>query len=222
MLDGLFGTLLSIALCAAASYLIGSINFSIIFSKSVFNKDIRKLGSGNAGSTNMLRNFGKRMGGVVFVCDILKGYLPLALVSYLAKSERIPYFCIFVSAVFIILGHLFPIFFGFKGGKGVATSSGIILATQPVLFPFIFLVMLVTVAATGYVSLGSVLCSAVYPAGALLVSLIVKDGHAVSWFLTALFMAVMVIFMHRGNIKRLINHEENKINLFKKKKGKKN
>ncbi len=205
-------------ICAIAAYLIGSVNFSIIFSKSVFSKDIRKLGSGNAGSTNMLRNFGKRMGGVVFVCDVLKGYLPLMLVSQLVKAGHLPYLCIFVSAVFVILGHLFPVFFGFKGGKGVATSSGIILATQPVLFPFVFLVMLVTVAVTGYVSLGSVICSALYPFGAVALSLIIDDGHAAGWFCTALLMGAMVVFMHRSNIKRLIRHEENKINLFKRKK----
>ena len=123
-------TYLIIALTAIVSYLIGSVNFSILLSKMLSGKDIRESGSGNAGATNMLRTYGKKMGIITLLLDVLKGIVVILLsrlVKNIAGTDEIYPVISYIAGVCVILGHNFPLYFGFKGGKGVATSLGVVL-----------------------------------------------------------------------------------------------
>ena len=123
-------TYLIIALTAIVSYLIGSVNFSILLSKMLSGKDIRESGSGNAGATNMLRTYGKKMGVITLLLDVLKGIVVILLsrfVKNIAGTDEIYPVISYIAGVCVILGHNFPLYFGFKGGKGVATSLGVVL-----------------------------------------------------------------------------------------------
>jgi len=203
------GVLLSIAL----PYLLGSLNFGIILSKLVYHEDIRDHGSGNAGSTNMLRTYGKGLAALTLVCDMLKGAVALLvgalLLNPLAGSKVDG---IAIASLFVILGHCFPCFYHFKGGKGVATFAMVILISRPLIFVILLFIFIVIVAGTKFVSLGSMISALMFPV--LLQSL--DTTYLIGWFhLVAVIIALLIVFMHRTNIRRLLDGKESKISFSK-------
>lgn len=182
---------------AAAGYLLGSVNLSIIISR-LRGKDIRKVDSGNAGATNTLRAFGPAFAAIVFVFDFLKGFLPALLLS-LAKYDTAA--CAY--AFFAVLGHCFPLYFGFKGGKGVATSIGALFAIAPAaallgLLEFIVLVLLFR-----FVSLASIVAAINIAAFTYFIY------GLTPLFWTVVLIAALVIAGHRTNIVRIREGSEN-------------
>ena len=149
------------AVSAVQAYLLGSIDTGILVSKFLYHDDVRKYGSGAAGMTNMLRTFGKKAAALTAFGDVLKGVLAVCIGRWLftlmpESTTLSPYLAVYLAAIFAIIGHLKPLYFGFKGGKGVLVAGGTILAIQPVLIPFLAVIFLVCLLPTGMVSLGSV------------------------------------------------------------------
>lgn len=222
MLQGVtFSWLLMIALVisAIAGYLLGSINFAIITTKIKANEDIRDFGSGNAGMTNVLRTLGKGPAVWVLVGDFLKG-LAATLLGYLfvfliAPSNNIMIGG-YIACIFALLGHLFPLYHGFRGGKGILVSAGAIAALNPIAFVVILLTFLIVVAFSKIVSLASISAAVMFPIATVVIALIM--GSQSIWFqlVFSLVIAILVIIMHRQNIGRLYRGEENR---FGKKKG---
>ena len=183
-----------------ASYLLGSCNFAIIISGKLFKEDIRTYGSGNAGMTNMLRTYGKRAAVYTLLGDSMKAVVSVILGYVLLGNAGS-----FCAAFFCILGHVFPVYYKFKGGKGVITAGIAILLTDPPVFLILFAVFLVIVIGTRYVSLGSIMAMLMYP---LILERMRQPGIHVIF---AILTAATVVFMHRSNIQRLRNKEESKI-----------
>lgn len=200
---------------AILSYLIGSINFSIIISKKVAGFDVRKKGSGNAGTTNMLRTVGKKAALITLVCDILKGVISILLALLIGKiaKEANNSILVQIAGILVIIGHTFPIFFKFKGGKGVATAVGVLLTTNWQIGLICLIFGLVLIALTRMVSLGSITAAILFP----ILVLFIKTNYIVegNYFIYSLIIAVMVVFNHRENVKRLLSGTENKLS-FKK------
>jgi len=198
--------LLVIALTLAA-YVIGSIPFGLLIAKTK-GLDIRQQGSGNIGATNVLRCLGKPLGITCFILDVLKGYLPAALFPILGTGEAglqesFPSIGI-LFGVFSILGHNFPVFLNFKGGKGVATSAGVLIGIAPLAVGIGILSWAVVFYVSGYVSLGSIVASAVV----ILSGWLVGYGPVTASALTLL--GALSIYRHRSNIQRLRAGTENK------------
>lgn len=200
---------------AILSYLIGSINFSIIISKKVAGFDVREKGSGNAGTTNMLRTVGKKTALITLVCDILKGVISILLALLIGKiaKEANNSILVQIAGILVIIGHTFPIFFKFKGGKGVATAVGVLLTTNWQIGLICLIFGLVLIALTRMVSLGSITAAILFP----ILVLFIKTNYIVegNYFIYSLIIAVMVVFNHRENVKRLLSGTENKLS-FKK------
>jgi len=196
--------LLSIAL-ALVSYLIGSVPFGLLLAKTK-GVDIREQGSGNIGATNVLRCLGKPLGITCFVLDVLKGYLPAALFPTLGNCA--PEFGI-LFGVAAILGHNFPVFLKFKGGKGVATSAGVLLGVAPQAVGLGILTWAIVFFVSGYVSLGSIIAALAVAATGW-----VRYDSITATALTLL--GALAIYRHRANIKRLLAGEENKFERKKK------
>lgn len=196
-----------LALSALVAYLLGSLEFGIIVSKLLYGDDIRNHGSGNAGMTNVLRTFGKKAAALVLVGDMGKGIVSVVLVRTLAQSV---FYTAYpngvdlgaVAAFFAVIGHLFPLYFKFKGGKGVAVAAGTILVTNPTVFMVLVLIFLIVVGGTRIVSLASITGAVSYPILTLLYCLVNGQSVVVNT-LFAVCMAALVIFMHRSNIQRL-------------------
>lgn len=200
---------------AILSYLIGSINFSIIISKKVAGFDVREKGSGNAGTTNMLRTVGKKAALITLVCDILKGVISILLALLIGKiaKEANNSILVQIAGILVIIGHTFPIFFKFKGGKGVATAVGVLLTTNWQIGLICLIFGLVLIALTRMVSLGSITAAILFP----ILVLFIKTNYIVegNYFIYSLIIAVMVVFNNRENVKRLLSGTENKLS-FKK------
>ena len=196
------------------AYLIGSISFSIIISKKMAGFDVREKGSGNAGATNMLRSVGKKAAALTLLGDALKGVVAILfamLVGAFAKeidNELLKY----VAGIFVVIGHTFPIFFGFRGGKGVATSLGVILMLNWKIGLICLVFALLLMALTKMVSMGSVGAAILFPVLVLFVDTNLTMGK----LLCSVLLAAFVAFNHRSNIKRILNGTENKLS-FKKK-----
>lgn len=197
------------AALAVVSYLIGSINSSILISKAVTGKDIRQSGSGNAGATNMLRTMGKKYAVITLIIDILKGVAAI-LLSKLAVSLGAPMWCSYVAGVCVVLGHNFPIFFGFKGGKGVATSLGVVLLLDWRIGVTVLVVALLIMVLTRYVSLGSVTAAVVFMALQIADMIITGEFNAVR-LVCVLVLGFLLIIRHHANISRLLKGTENKL-----------
>lgn len=216
-------TIGGILLCIIIPYLLGSINFGVIISKKEFNDDIRTHGSGNAGATNMLRTYGTKAAILTMVGDMLKAVLAVGLGYVLVgahaihpeTSKIIPVdeFGAAIAGLFVMLGHMFPILFKFKGGKGVATSAMVILMISPITCLFCLAIFLIIVIGTKYVSLGSIMGLIFYP----IILSAFSRGLNPTASIMAVLMAMAVVFMHRENIKRLASGTERKISLGKKK-----
>lgn len=202
--------LVSAVIMAAAAYLIGSVNFSIILSKLIAGKDIRESGSGNAGATNMLRTYGKKMGALTLLLDVLKGVVTVWLVKELSDSITLAYF----AGLFVILGHNFPVYFGFKGGKGVATSLGVVLVLDWKAGLIVAVIAILIMALTRYVSLGSICGGALFIIIEFVKALITGDISAVR-LICAVLIGGLLIVRHHANIKRLLNGTENKLGAAK-------
>ena len=199
------------ALCIVA-YLLGSINFSIIITKKLINKDIRDFGSGNAGGTNAIRVLGAKTGVLVMVLDMVKG-LVAVLVSRVILVA-VPDLYLAIIAFFAVLGHLFPIFFGFKGGKGIAVTAGILLGITPLTMVTLLAVWGILVGITKYVSLGSIAAGFMTPVFYFVYTyfLFDKSFDYVVWpTLVFAVIGVTVIISHRANIVRLIKGTESKL-----------
>lgn len=197
---------LIIILLTAIAYVIGSIPFGLLISKAK-GVDIRKQGSGNIGATNVLRCLGKPLGITCFVLDALKGFLPAALFPMIGKVD--PTFGILFGTA-AILGHNFPIFLNFKGGKGVATSAGVLLGVAPLAVVIGLLTWVIVFKTSGYVSLGSIIAAlAVIATGWT-----AGYGSVIATALTLL--GALTIYRHRENIKRLAAGTENKFQRKKK------
>jgi len=192
-------TILKIVLSALAGYLLGSINSSIIVGKLFFRTDIREHGSGNAGATNTLRTLGKRAAIAVVAGDFLKGVLACIIGRYLA-GELMPgvYAGEYLGGMFAVIGHNWPVFFGFRGGKGVMTSFAIVMMFSPVAGLICLAAFIVTVALTRYVSLGSMIGAALFP---LVVFLMDEPPFMVA---VGIVLALLIIVRHSSNIKRLL------------------
>lgn len=193
-------------------YLIGSLNFSIILSDSK-KDDVRRHGSGNAGATNMLRTYGIKMAAATFVLDALKTvasyFIGYHIARYFGIKEVVG--CAIFAATVCILGHCFPLYFGFKGGKGV-TNCGILLILIDWKIAMIALVIFVlVVAVTKYVSLGSI-CGAL----SFAIMKLCIGGHNSGFYAYLFALALFIVFMHRKNVVRLIKGTENKISSRKK------
>ncbi len=196
------------------AYLIGSINSSILISKAVMGKDIRESGSGNAGATNMLRTMGKKYAIITLVIDILKGVVAL-LLAMLAINFGAYAVSMYVAGVAVVIGHNFPVFFGFKGGKGVATSLGVILLLDWKIGLITLVIALAIMAISKYVSLGSVMAALVFIIIQTVV-MIVTDSFDITRFICVLILGGLLIIRHRANIVRLLNGTENKLGSKKK------
>ena len=197
-----------------ASYLIGSINFSILISKLAFNDDIRKYGSQNAGSTNMNRVYGSKIGALTLVGDVGKAVVSV-LIARVLLGDNAAALCGFCC----MLGHCFPVYYRFKGGKGVATAGGVILALEPLSGLLTLVIFAIVTFGMHYVSLGSIMAGLFYPV--LLNSVSKMLFHTVPTALmsiSAVAMATLLVARHHANIKRLWTGTENKFYLKKKKK----
>ena len=184
------------------AYLMGSIPTAVLYGRLVHGVDIRKHGSGNAGATNSLRVLGKKAGITVLIIDMLKGIIPILICRYFFSNDPEDLILIGFAAV---VGHLLPVFAGFRGGKGVATSFGVILALYPLAALICLLVFLILVYLTRYVSLSSMAGSLTF----LVYSLIALPD--LRFFqLMCLVLFLVLVYMLRANIKRLINGTENR------------
>ena len=199
---------------AIISYLIGSVNFSILLSRIISGEDIRKSGSGNAGATNMLRTYGKKMGVITLLLDVLKGVIAI-LVCRLVFPQTAQVLA-YVAGVFVALGHNFPLYFGFKGGKGVATSLGVILMLDWRVGLIVLVCAILVMALTKYVSLGSILGGASVIIVYILKFFVFKSIDAVQ-LICIVILGGLLIIRHHANIKRLINGTENKLGSKKEK-----
>ena len=206
---------------AIIAYLIGSINFSILISKKKARYDIRQKGSGNAGTTNMLRNLGKKYAAITLICDVLKGVVAIGIAIIVGNilGDTNKALLVQIAGVAVVIGHTFPIFFGFKGGKGVATSLGILLMTNWQLGLICLVFALVLMALTRVVSMGSIAAAILYPVLTLFVGgghyIVESSGLGSGYFIYSVILAVIVIFNHRENIKRILSGTENKISFNK-------
>lgn len=203
---------------AVISYLIGSVNFSILISKAISGKDIRESGSGNAGATNMLRTHGKKMGVLTLLLDVLKGIVAIIIAMIVDKNigadtEILSY----IAGVCVILGHNFPIYFGFKGGKGVATSLGVVLMLDWKVGLIVAVCAIAIMAITRYVSLGSILGGAAYIVVEIVKAIVTKNYNIVQ-LVCVVIIGGLLIARHHANIKRLLSGTENKLSFGKKEK----
>ncbi|MBQ8016003.1 MAG: glycerol-3-phosphate 1-O-acyltransferase PlsY [Clostridia bacterium] len=199
------------AVIAAISYLIGSISPSVIISKAIYGKDIRQFGSGNAGATNALRVFGKKAGAAVFLIDFSKGLICAAAARCLVCFFDAPYECMLFAGFFAQFGHSFPVFFRFKGGKGVATAAGAAFAIMPTVAAALIAVFALITLITKTVSIGSGICAAVYP----LLAYFWSDSYAYANFVFAAACAVLITLRHAENFARLLDGKEKRISFRK-------
>ena len=194
------------------AYLIGSVNFSVLISKKMAGFDVRDKGSGNGGTTNVLRTVGKKAAALTLIADILKGIVAVLIAWGIgnAMKENVNRAILVQLAGFaVVVGHTFPVFFGFRGGKGIATSLGILLLLnwQIGLICLIFAIALMTV--TRMVSLGSIAAAILFP----ILTIFIHEHYLVAgnYIVFGIVMASFVIYNHRANIKRIMEGKENKL-----------
>ena len=214
---------LAVVLMAVVSYLIGCANFAIIISKLLYHKDIRDYGSGNAGMTNIARTFGKFPAVLVTIGDFAKGAIALLLGHLLVMTvggtgsfTDFPFYGEYIVAFFVMMGHCFPVFYGFRGGKGILVSAGVILILNPWMLLVLLAIFLVVFLTTKIVSAGSITVAVSYPILTLIFGLI-NHTETVLWdALVALILGGLVFFFLRANIKRLLNGTESRLRKKKK------
>ena len=207
----------SYIIVAIVAYLLGSISFSVIISKKMAGFDVREKGSGNAGATNMLRSVGKGAAALTLLADALKGVVAIlfAIIVGAIVKDTDKALLVKIAGIAVVLGHTFPIFFGFKGGKGIATSLGVLLMTNWKIALICLVFALVLMALTKMVSMGSVGAAILFPVLVLFINTNYTVSEGSSYFVYSVILAVLVAFNHRSNIKRILNGTENKLS-FKK------
>ena len=204
--------------CTVVPYLIGSINPAILISREIYHEDIREYGSGNAGSTNMLRTYGKKAAGLTFLSDFLKAVIACFWGLLIWEMDGLG-----LAGFFVILGHMYPVFEKFKGGKGVACLCAVVLITSiftntlvapfiPFTFIFLALIFFVVVLGTQYVSMASVTGAFLYP---VILKSLSNGRQARLCIAMAALTSVFVIVKHKENLKRIYNRTESKISLKK-------
>ena len=200
------------------AYLLGSVASAVWIGQIFYGTDIREYGSGNAGATNAFRVLGKKAGSAVMFFDSLKGWLAVNtgwLFHFIGISHYLPGSVQFIDfqlvlGIAALLGHIFPVYVGFRGGKGVATLLGIILAVHPFAALISLVVFILVLLTTRYVSLGSMLAALVFP----VVIIVIFETTTPSLIIFSLMIAILVLVTHQKNIERLIRKEETKANLF--------
>ena len=199
--------MLSIVLGATMAYLLGSIPSGLWIGRKFFQIDIRQHGSGNLGATNSFRILGKKAGTIVLLMDLLKGSISVLLLKQMDLHGISP----LIIALFAVIGHTYPLFANFKGGKAVATFAGVILAYQPVLFLIGLGIFILTLAISKMVSFTSMLTISI----GVLLSLYFQDMVLT---IIALLADIFIIYRHRTNVQRILNGTEPKVDIFKRKK----
>lgn len=199
--------MLSIVLGATMAYLLGSIPSGLWIGRKFFQIDIRQHGSGNLGATNSFRILGKKAGTIVLLMDLLKGSISVLLLKQMDLHGISP----LIIALFAVMGHTYPLFANFKGGKAVATFAGVILAYQPVLFLIGLGIFILTLAISKMVSFTSMLTISI----GVLLSLYFQD---IVLTIIALLADIFIIYRHRTNIQRILNGTEPKVDIFKRNK----
>ncbi len=205
------GIFIVFAACCVFSYLLGSVNFAIVFSKLIYKQDIRSFGSGNAGMTNMLRTFGKKAAVITLLGDMSKGVIAVLasrLIFYYLAPNYIIY-AIHLSAICALLGHVYPIFFKFRGGKAILVSAGAIISINPLLIAPLIIVFGISFFATKMVSVGSVCGAIAYPIFTFVYYSILSQTSGFALF-GSILMCLFVIFLHRKNLQRIFNGTEYK------------
>lgn len=197
-----------------AAYLIGSIPSSVWIGKRFYGIDVREHGSGNAGFTNTVRVLGWRAGLPVFLIDVFKGYLAVSLAHF--SASLIPGSLAFINFQLLlgaagVLGHIFPIYVGFKGGKGVATLVGLLLAIQPQVTLICMAIFIVVFLTTRYVSLSSMIAGIAFP----ILNIFVFHTTAVSLIIFSMIVSILLLLTHQKNIERLLNKEESRAKIRK-------
>lgn len=203
-------------LVAIMGYLIGSVNFSILISKKMAGFDVREKGSGNAGTTNVLRTVGKKAAAFTLILDILKGLVAVLIALIIGKNTKYDAALLCqLAGLEVVIGHTYPVFFGFKGGKGVATGLGILLIINWKIGLICLIFAIILMALFRMVSLGSISAAVLFP----LLTIFIKDGYIAEgrYLVFGILIAFLIIFNHRTNLKRIIKGEENKLS-FKSKK----
>ena len=210
---------LTLALVFTIGYLLGSISFAVVISKTFYKQDIRNFGSGNAGMTNVLRTFGKKAAAATFAGDFFKGVVSVVICNAIMNSQRlagvenIEFFrdlALYIAVAGALFGHLKPVFFGFKGGKGISVAFGAMMAGTPPITAAAFGVWLVVVALTKYVSLASILAVAGYTVFTF-ISFMISGSYSIPHGIAAVILPAIIIYAHRSNIVRLMNGTERKI-----------
>ena len=196
--------MLSIVLGATMAYLLGSIPSGLWIGRKFFQIDIRQHGSGNLGATNSFRILGKKAGSIVLLMDLLKGSISVLLLKQMDLHGISP----LIIALFAVIGHTYPLFANFKGGKAVATFAGVILAYQPVLFLIGLGIFILTLAISKMVSFTSMLTISI----GVLLTLYFQD---IVLTIIALLADIFIIYRHRTNIQRILNGTEPKVDIFK-------
>ncbi|MDO5555187.1 MAG: glycerol-3-phosphate 1-O-acyltransferase PlsY [Clostridia bacterium] len=194
------------------AYFIGSISFSVIFSRKFAGFDVRDKGSKNAGTTNVLRTVGTKLAIITLICDILKGVIAvvIAIIATNIWKELDGNLLKYLAGFFAILGHTFPIFFEFRGGKGVATALGVLITLNWKIGLICLIFAIIIMAFTKIVSIGSILAAILYP-----ILTIFMTDFKFSAILVSILISLLIIFNHRENLKRIRNGTENKLS-FKK------
>lgn len=187
---------------ALISYFLGNISFAYILGKLFTKKDVRDFGSGNAGTTNAIRAFGKKIGIMVFIGDVLKGIVAVLIGRNFGGQAGA-----YVAGAFAIIGHNWPILLGFKGGKGVATTIGVMVFVNPFLTSICVILGVIIIIFTRTVSLGSIFGMALAP----VVAIIFIRPFDIGLFIFCVFISSMSIYRHKSNIKRLLEGKENKL-----------
>ena len=203
------------------SYLLGSVNSAIVVSRALYNEDVRDFGSKNAGLTNVVRTYGKKAAILTLIGDLLKVGVAVFITGFLFGFYYNKGICwneyCYISGFFCMIGHIKPIFYRFKGGKGVLCVAALLLFLAPAVFGALFLLFVALVALTKFISLGSIVCAGLMPFAIQgYMEIMSGEGNYHPIITTVfIFMAIIVIFCHRANIKRLLHGEENKFQFRK-------
>lgn len=198
---------------AIVAYVIGSINFAVIFSRKFAGFDVREKGSKNAGTTNVLRTVGKKVAALTLLCDILKGVAAIlvALLSQVMWDGFDITVLKYIAGFMVILGHTFPIFFEFRGGKGVATAIGVLLMLNWKIGLICLVFGILIIAVSKMVSLGSISAAVLFP----VLTIFIGENVGLAGIVVSFLIAALVVFNHRANIRRIKEGKENKLS-FKK------
>lgn len=208
--------ILVIILIGIIGYLAGSLNFAIIFSKVMHHDDVRKHGSKNAGMTNVLRTFDIKTALFTMVGDFVKGLSAVLigrLLTILLLNPSVIYISDIFAAFCALLGHVYPLYYNFKGGKGILVSAGAMVIIDWRVFLIVLLIFLIVFVSSRIISLGSIISAVSYPIVMFTVKYLSKTPTTEIIWLTifAFLTAALIIYLHRGNIKRLVNHQEPKV-----------